>query len=211
VSGRRKILSHAKELATDMPTLRVLLLTSLIVAAALSRLAPHPQNVAPITAMTLFAAAHLPSRRWSVVLPLAAMLLSDVVLYATKDAAYRDVMFITTLWVYSAIVAIAAIGQWLRKRPSVGRITGTTISGSVVFFLMTNFGSWVALTATYPRTIGGLMDCYAAALPFFRNTILGDVVYSGILFGGLALVERAVPLARMAREQSNEVSGAPAE
>ncbi len=176
-----------------MPTLRVMLLTSLIVAAALSRLAPHPHNVAPITAMTLFAAAYLPSRRWSVALPLAAMLLSDVVLYATKDAAYQDVMFITTLWVYSAIVAIAAIGQWLRKRPIVGRIAGTTVSGSVVFFLMTNFGSWVALTATYPRTIGGLMDCYAAALPFFRNTLLGDLMYAGILFGGFALLERAVP------------------
>ena len=185
-----------------MPTLRVMLLTSLIFAAALSRLVPHMENVAPITAMTLFAAAYLPSRRWSVALPLAAMLLSDLVLYATKDAAFQDVMFITALWVYSAILVIAGIGQWLRARPSVARIVGTTLAGSVVFFLITNFAAWVAFDRLYPRSLGGVLECYVVGLPFFRNTILGDMVYSGILFGGFALLEQAVPQLQATRKEA---------
>ena len=98
--------------------------TSLIVAAALSRLLPHEQNVAPITAMALLAAAYLPSRRLSFGLPLAAWLLSDIVLYATKDAAYRQYSLATMAWVYPAVVAIAALGRWLQNRKSAARVAG---------------------------------------------------------------------------------------
>jgi len=180
-----------------MPTPRVILLTGLIVAAAMSRLLPHPQNMAPITALALFAAAHLPSRRLGFGLPLAAMLLSDVVLYATKDAGYREYAVSTMFWVYLALIAIAAIGQRLRGRLGAVTIIGTTLVGSVLFFVVTNFGAWVSLTEFYPRTLGGLLDCYIAGLPFFRGTLLGDLVYSGLLFGGFALLERVVPQVRV--------------
>lgn len=185
-----------------MPTPRVFLLIVLILAAAFARLMPHMQNnVAPITALALFAAAYLPSRRWSVLLPLTAMFLSDVVLYATKDVAYRDQAVSNMLFVYSTFAVIAVMGQWLRRRVTVGRVIGTTLAGSVVFFLITNFGAWLALSqplsATeppmYSRTLSGLIDCYIAGVPFFRGTFIGDMVYTAVLFGGFALLEQIVP------------------
>ena len=184
-----------------MLTSRVLLLVVLVFAAAFSRLVPHLHNAAPVAAMTLFAAAYLPNRRWSVLLPLAAMFLSDVVLYATKDVAYREQAVSNMLFVYSTFAVIALLGQWLRQRVTIGRVIGTTLAGSAVFFLITNFGAWLSLSlplsatepAMYSRTLSGLIDCYIAGVPFFRGTFVGDLVYSAVLFGGFALLEQVVP------------------
>ena len=184
-----------------MLTSRVLLLVVLVFAAALTRLVPHLQNAAPVAALTLFAAAYMPSRRWSLLLPLAAMFLSDVVLYATKDVAYRDQAVSNMLFVYSTFAVIALLGQWLRRRVTVGRIVGTTLAGSAIFFLFTNFGAWLSLSlplsetepAMYSRTLRGLINCYVAGVPFFKGTFIGDMVYSTVLFGGFALLEQVVP------------------
>ena len=184
-----------------MLTPRVLLLIVLVFAAAFSRLVPHLHNAAPVAAMTLFAAAYLPSRRWSVLVPLTAMFLSDVVLYSTKDVAYREQALSNMLFVYSTFAVIALLGQWLRQRVTVGRVIGTTLAGSAVFFLITNFGAWWSLSqplsatepAMYSRTLSGLINCYIAGVPFFRGTFAGDLVYSAVLFGGFALLEQVVP------------------
>lgn len=184
-----------------MPTPRVILLVVLILAAAFSRLVPHLHNFAPVAAVALFAAAYLPSRRWSVLLPLIAMFLSDVVLYATKDGAYRDQAVSNMLFVYPAYIVVAVIGQWLRSRVTTGRVVGAALAGSIAFFLITNFGAWLTLSqplsatepAVYERTLGGLLNCYVAGVPFFRGTFFGDIVYTAVLFGSFALLERRDP------------------
>jgi hypothetical protein len=184
-----------------MLTPRVLLLIVLVLAAAFSRLVPHLYNAAPVTAVTLFAAAYLPSRRWSVLLPLAAMFLSDVVLYATKDVAYREQAVSNMLFVYSTFGVIAVMGQWLRRNVTVGRVVGTALAGSAVFFLLTNFGAWLSLSlplsatepAMYSRDWQGLLNCYIAGVPFFRGTFVGDMVYTAVLFGGFAVLQELVP------------------
>ncbi|MFM9962806.1 MAG: DUF6580 family putative transport protein [Planctomycetaceae bacterium] len=184
-----------------MLTSRMTLLIVLVFSAACTRLIPHLHNAAPIAAMTLFAAAYMPSRRWSLLLPLAAMFLSDVVLYATKDVAYREQAVSNMLFVYSTFAVIALLGQWLRQRVTVGRVIVTTLAGSSVFFWITNFGAWLSLSqplsatepALYSRTLSGLFHCYVAGVPFFRGTFCGDVVYSVALFGGFALLEQLVP------------------
>lgn len=193
-----------------MPTPRVFLLIVLVLVAACARLVPHVYNVAPVTAVTLFAAAYLPSRRWSILLPLAAMFFSDLVLYATKDIAYRDIALGNMLFVYSAFAGIALLGQWLRKNVTFARIVGTTLAGSGVFFLVTNFGSWWLLSqplstgepATYSRTFSGLINSYVAGVPFFRGTFIGDLVYTTILFGGFAVFEQIQRLAAQPETQS---------
>lgn len=188
-----------QEYSTDMPTPRVLMLIVLVFAAASARLLPHLHNLAPMTAVTLFAAAYLPSRRWSVFLPLVAMFLSDVVLYATKDVAYRDQALSNMLFVYPAFAVVAGLGQWLRGRVTVGRAIGTALACSVVFFLITNFGAWLTLSRMtppmYSQTFSGLIDCYIAGVPFFRGTFAGDLLYTAALFGGIALLERRAPQA----------------
>lgn len=197
-----------QEFWLDMPTSRFVLLTVFVLAAAFSRLVPHPLNVAPITAMALFGAAHFRNRFSSVALPLVAMLLSDVVLYSTKDVAYRSEALINMLFVYSALAIIAGLGQWLRGRVSVARVIGTTLAGSVVFFLVTNFGAWLTLSRAtppmYSQSFSGLIDCFVAGLPFFKNTVLGDLGYAAALFGGFAWLAKWLPEQHLAAAHSAE-------
>lgn len=162
-----------------MLTPRLAVLITMILAAAFSRLVPHPPNMASVTAVALFAGAYFSDRRLAFAVPLAALLLSDVVL-----GFYPEMVV-----VYASFALIVCIGLWLQKRRSVVRIGGAAVAGSVLFFLLTNFGVW-AFGSLYPRTLVGLVTCYTAAIPFFRNTLAGDLLYTLVLFGGFSLLER---------------------
>ena len=163
-------------------TPRTLAIASLIVAAAASRLLPHPPNVAPIAAMALFGGARFEDRRMAFAVPLAAMLLSDLLI------GFHVVQPV----VYALFIAIAALGRLLRGRRGAWPVAAATLAASLLFFAGTNLGVW-ALQPLYPRTAEGLLACFAAAWPFFRNTLLGDAGYAAALFGGLALAERWIP------------------
>lgn len=176
-----------------MPTSRSILLISLVLLATFTRLIPHGENFAPLTAMMLFAAAYLPDRRLAIALPFAARVISDVILQSTKYVDYQSEMWGNAVWVYAAMIAIAAVGLWLRARVRPMPVGVATLAGAGSFFVITNFGSWLAYPQLYARSIGGLMDCYVAAIPFFRNTLISDVVFTAIFFGGFALLERYVP------------------
>ena len=158
---------------------RLLVLASMILAAAASRLIPHPPNMTSVAAMALFGGATISDKRAAFLVPLAALLLSDVVL-----GFYRHMEV-----VYVAFALIVGIGIWLRKHRSPLPIAGATLASSVLFFLITNFGVW-AFESMYPKTLGGLVACYVAAIPFLRNTLQGDLLFSLVLFGGFALLER---------------------
>jgi hypothetical protein len=160
-------------------------LIGMILAAALSRLIPHPFNFAPLGALALFGGAQFADRRAAFLVPLAALLLSDCFL-----GFYWGMQ-----WVYGSFVLIVCIGRLLRSRHSPWRIAGASLSASVSFFATTNFAVWPGSTL-YPQTLAGLMDCYAAGLPFFWNTLLGDGFYSLVLFGGFALLEQRFHILR---------------
>jgi hypothetical protein len=155
----------------------------MILAAAASRLLPHPPNVAPITALALFAGAHF-QRKWlAFLVPLAAILLSDLVLGLHPLVPV----------VYGSFALITCIGFWLRRQRTTARIVTASLVGSVLFFAVTNFACWLLW---YPRSLEGLVACYVAAIPFFRNTLLGDAAYTAVLFAGLALAEKGLPVLR---------------
>ena len=97
--------------------------------------------------------------------------------------------------VYASFLINVAIGFWLRDRRTVGRIAAATLFGAIQFFLVTNFAVW-SFGLSYPRNTAGLLACYAAGIPFFWNTLAGDAVYAGLLFGGFALAERLFPAFR---------------
>jgi hypothetical protein len=97
--------------------------------------------------------------------------------------------------VYVSFVISTAIGFWLRQRRNAVRVGGVVLPGAIQFFLITNFGVWMFLNS-YPKTLAGLLTCYAAGVPFFWNTLAGDICYSALLFGGLFLAERLVPAFR---------------
>ncbi|HXG23248.1 MAG TPA: DUF6580 family putative transport protein [Chthonomonadales bacterium] len=177
-----------------MYRIRFLVLAGMILAAAASRLVAHPPNFAPIGAMALLGGACFAQRRTAFVVPLGAMLLSDLAIgLLSGDFAlglHRLIPF-----VYGSFALIVCLGFWLRRRRNALPIAGATLAASVLFFMLTNFGVWVA-GSWYPKTWEGLVACYVAAIPFFHNTLLGDAVYSTVLFGGFALAERALPLLR---------------
>jgi hypothetical protein len=178
-------------------TKRTLALTGLIVLAALSRLLPHPWNFAPITAIAVFGGVRCGSRRAALAFPLLALLLTDLAqeaLYRNGLAPYRGLY--RGMWVtYGTTALIALMARLARGSRNPAVITGTTLAGSCVFFVVTNFAVWVG-SSTYPQTAEGLATCYVAALPFFGNALLGDLFYGAILFGVWALAERFVPALR---------------
>ncbi len=165
---------------------RSTLVAGIVVAAALMRLAPHPPNVTPIAAMALFGGAYFANRKLVYLLPLAAMLLSDLVLGYTRYGLL--IVLASQPVVYACILATTALGQCINDRRSVWQVGAATLAGSILFFVVTNFAVW-ATANLYPLTGSGLVACYTSAIPFFRNSLLGDVAFSTILFGGLALLE----------------------
>ena len=152
----------------------------LLVLAAASRLLPHPPNFAPVAAMGLFAGAFA-GRRGAWLVAFGALVASDVVL-----GFYHPM---SMFWNYLAFAACLLLGSgWLQRTRTFTRVAGAVLASAVTFFVISNFGMWAS--GYYPRTWAGLVECYVQALPFFRNTLASDVLYSAVLFGGHALFSR---------------------
>jgi hypothetical protein len=150
------------------------LILGLILLAVVGRLIPHPDNFTPIMAVALFAGATL-STRIAYVVPLAALVASDLLLgYALDWMA---------LVVYGCLLASVGLGQWLAKRRTWTKTGLAAVAGSLVFYLVTNFAVWVEPHGLYAHTVDGLVQCYVMAIPFFRNSLAGDLFWTALLFG----------------------------
>ncbi|MAF80176.1 hypothetical protein CL629_03805 [bacterium] len=149
------------------------------IGAAL-RLLPHPPNMAAIGALALFAGAH-GKNKWSLIIPLIVMGVTDFFL-----GFYEPGVMIA---VYGTFLVMGLLGRWIRRNTSWERIVGASFAGSVIFFLSTNAAVW-AFSPWYSKTIEGLMSSYALALPFFRNTLAGNLLYTASFFGLYAIVEK---------------------
>ncbi len=174
---------------------RFIILSGLILAAAISRLIPHPYNFAPIGAMSLFGAAYFSDKKLSFILPLLAMFLSDLLINNILYASYYQGFTIFTpgvLWVYAPIAAIVLLGIFILKKVSFSRVILGSLSASVIFFVISNFGVWLS-DPDYPLNFSGLILCYEMAIPFFQNTVFGDLAYSAVLFGGFEFAKSRIP------------------
>lgn len=176
-------------------------LAALAVAAACSRVAPHPMNFAPMTALALFGGATFASRGAALLAPLAALFGSDCLLQLTYRLGWQPSwgFYSGQGIIYACLLTTIGIGFLLRGRTTVATVAAGTLAGSVVFFLVTNFPWPLGPVRSYPTTPAGISASYTAGLPFFRNTLLGDVVYSTLLFGSLALAEVRFPSLRPAK------------
>lgn len=152
----------------------------MIFAGAMMRLIPHWPNFTPIAAIALFGGTFLKRKDLAFLVPVAAMLLSDLVI------GFHSTMFT----VYITFIAIVAMGLVLKSRLTVVNTLTASLSASVVFYLVTNFASWTSGLMPYPMNVAGLMQAYIAGLPFFFNGILGDLFYTSVMFGAVYLVSR---------------------
>jgi hypothetical protein len=170
-----------------------LVLAGLIVLAALSRLLPHPPNFSPVEAIALFGGAYFAKRSAAIWVPLVAMFVSDLALGLMNDGIYLD-YFLSAgfLLVYLCIALSALLGFGLRGRVGAGRVGAYSLAGSVLFFVVTNFGAWLG-SPMYPQTAAGLMAAYVQGIPFFQWTVLGTLFYSALLFGSFAWLRSRNP------------------
>lgn len=179
--------------------LRFGVISLMIFIAALSRLIPHPANFAPIGGMALFGTAYFSKRYWAYIIPVVTMWISDLVLNNVVYAQYFDhfVWFYSgSLFTYGAFVLIVIAGSFTLRKVRVPNLIGSALVASVIFFLVSNFGVWFS-SAMYPHTVEGLTACYLAGIPFFRNTLLGDLIYTGVLFGVFEYAQYRIPSLRL--------------
>lgn len=174
--------------------LRFGVISAIVMVAALSRLAmTELPNVSPLGAMALFGGAYFSKRYLAVLIPLLALWVSDVVLNNTIYAAYFEgFSWFGTPVVYLSIFVIALMGTKLLKKIKVKNLLIASLLTSLVFFLITNLGSWWALPM-YTKDITGVIAAYTAGLPFFLSTILSNLFFTAVLFGGYELVKQRVP------------------
>ena len=174
--------------------LRFRIISGIVLFAALSRLLlTELPNVSPLGAMALFGGAYFSKRYLAVIIPLLALWISDVALNNTIYAAYYEGFSLFGVpMVYLSIIVIALLGNSILKKISVGNLVIASLLTSAIFFLISNLSSWWVIPA-YSKDIVGLIAAYTAALPFFLSTIVSNLLFTAILFGGYELVKRRVP------------------
>lgn len=169
---------------------RFWMMSGVIVAAAAIRLIPPPPNVTAVGALALLAGATLSSRLMAVLAPLLAMLVSDLAIGQVNGPGFG--LHRSQLFVYAGFALVALLGRSLqRHRRSPIRIVAASLTASVLFFVVTNFGVWL-MSGMYRLTPAELIRCYVQAIPFFGNTVAGDLAFSMLFFGGLAFYESLV-------------------
>lgn len=171
------------------------LATGLAIVAGLLRLVPPLWNFTPVGGLSVFSGARL--RSWhAFALPIAVMFVTDIVLWRTIHANY-PLFHYAKPFVYGSLLVNVLLGRLLMRTESPWRIGGVTLLASIQFFLVTNFGSWLYNSSLsvgdrlYTPDAAGLVACYVAGLPFFGGTLLGDLFYTGTLFGLHAWLSRA--------------------
>jgi hypothetical protein len=158
----------------------------LVLAGILLRFAPHAPNFTPVAAIALFGGVYL-NKKYSLIVPLALMMVSDIFLG----------MHNVVLFTWGGFILTAFLGMWVKNNKTISRTLSASILSAVVFYLVSNFGVW--LMGWYPLTLSGLVDCYVLALPFLRTFAVATIVYSAVFFGAYELIARLVKETKLAR------------
>ncbi len=169
----------------------IIIAVLLVLAAAVSRVIMYPHNFSPMVGMAIFAGATFTDKRLAFALPLFAMLLSDI-MFETFNIA-------PGFWGWGQLVgygifALITVLAFTMKKPSVVKVIGYSLGSSVIFFILSNLSFFLIdnpIYHTYSQDAKGLFDCYYYAIPFFNKSVIADLVYSGVLFGGFYLIQNA--------------------
>lgn len=178
----------------DTSSFRFGVLATLILVAAFSRLIPHAPNFTAVGALALFGGAQFADKKGALLVPMIALYLSDIALNTLLYAEYYPGLsfLIPSLWVYGAVLGIVLLGHFFIRKVTVPHVLVASLAASTLFFLVTNLGVWLG-SAMYPQNALGLLLCYEAGLPFFGNTLVSDLLYSSLLFGGFEVLRQRFP------------------
>ncbi|HSW67240.1 MAG TPA: DUF6580 family putative transport protein, partial [Bacteroidales bacterium] len=157
---------------------------AIVILSVALRLLPTWPNFTPLAAMALFAGTYVRRKDIAIGLPLLAMLLSDMIIGFHQ----------TMLAVYGSLALVVVIGFALRQGVRPVKLIAAALGASVTFYMITNFAVWLSGMVGYPMSLQGLLQCYVAAVPFFRNAILGDLFYTTVFFGSYYLIAQRYPV-----------------
>jgi len=166
------------EISKKGKNIELLVALLFILAGVGLRLLPHAPNFTPVAAIALFGAVYF-SKMTALILPIAVMAVSDLFI-----GFYEPKLMVA---VYGSFLLSVLLGFWLKKNKKWQTFLGVSFLSSFTFFLLTNFAVF-AFSPWYAKSLAGMIQCYLMALPFFRNTLLGDLFYTGVFFGAFELV-----------------------
>jgi len=153
-----------------------------IFGAAIFRILPHPSNFTPIIGIALFGGVYF-SRKTALIIPISAMLVSDFFI-----GFYNPILM---AFVYIPFIITVIFGSWVKNHKEWYNVIGASFISSILFFIISNFGFWL-FSGFYPKTLLGLISCYIAAIPFFKNTLLSALFYTVVLFGSYELLDNQI-------------------
>jgi hypothetical protein len=184
--------------------IRIGVFTVLILIAAFSRIIPHPYNFSPLVAIALFGGSQFKNKFAAMMLPVMAYFVSDISFAIAGGVGFYG---ISQFFVYGAMLIVTILGMNMKDTKPL-RVLGYTLSGSAIFWMISNFGVWAANyfangTAMYePGLTLGLT--YLRALPFYNtysnelffSALCGDIFYSALIFGAFSWIQRKFPALR---------------
>jgi hypothetical protein len=160
--------------------LRTWAVLGIILVGVIVRWLPHSPNFTPVAALALFGGTYFANKKLAFLIPMIAMFVSDLFLG----------LHVLMPVVYLAFAVTVVCGMWLRERKSIWSVGGTAFISSAFFFVVTNFGSWLVMPQ-YSKNFSGLVTCFVAAIPFWSNSLAGDLLYTALFFGAAELLLRS--------------------
>jgi len=163
---------------------RFIFIITVIAVAAIYRIIPHIPNFTPVAAMALFGGTYINRKVFAFIIPMAAMIISDLVIGLHG----------TMLAVYVSFAISVGIGILIRKKINIFSVILASVASSVIFFIITNIAVWYTGMVGYPMNMAGLISCFTAAIPFFRTELFGTLIFSSVFFGSLLFAEKRFPI-----------------
>ena len=180
---------------------KVLIASIFIIIGGIYRLFPHPSNVSPVAAMALLGGLYLGRNYLAFLVPIAALFASDLILNNTINRGFfPDQTGIILgakymIYTYGAYLLTVAFGFLLHHKSAVHKIVAGTLISSILFFLVTNAGTW-ASGLIYPKTFAGLMASFTAGVPFFRNTLISNAIFITLFVTATEIITRTKAMSK---------------
>ena len=179
------------------------ILVLIVFVVALSRLLPYllgiqeTFNFSPLAAIALFGGAYFTKKSNAFIFPLLALWVSNLLLDNIFLSQYYEGFALFANWEgYIAILCIVSLAFIILKKVTLTSVIGASLLAPILFYIITNFVVWLN-SGMYPKTAAGLGECYVLAIPFFWNTLIGDIVFSALLFGTYELAALKFPILKL--------------